>query len=103
MKQKKSKQKNISSDSFPFTETHLARFKRELDEAGGFDELMFKKKALGGSGTELTAMYHDIDTYKKHFLTEEYESLQEFYDTEIPYSFWSTFYETLRRVENKNE
>jgi hypothetical protein len=41
--------------------------------------------------------------YKEKFLTGEYEPLKEFLDTEIPYEFWSMFYETLRRWEDKNE
>lgn len=104
MKKKETKQKNISPNTFPFSETQLAKFKEELDAAGGFDELMVIKEALNRkSAAEYDVQYHDIETYKKKFLTNEYKSLQEFYDTEIPYSFWSEFYQALKRVESRNE
>ena len=88
---------------FPFTEKQLKKLREELDGAGSFDELMVIKKALNQKAElEYTVQYHEIEEYKEKFLTGEYESLTEFYDTEIPYSFWGTFYETLRRWENKN-
>ena len=103
MKKKNSKQK-INPDTFPFSENQLAKLKEELDAAGSFDELMVIKKALSQKADrEYAVEYHDVEAYREKFLRGEYESLKEFYDTEIPYSFWSTFYETLRRVENRNE
>lgn len=105
MKKKDSKQKNISPDTFPFSTNQLKKFKEELDAAGGFDELMVIKNALNRKADkEYTVQYHDdVEAYREKFLTGEYESLREFYDTEIPYSFWSTFYETLRRVNKELE
>jgi len=100
---KNSIQDTTDPNFFPFTEKQLKKFREELDEAGGFDELMFKKKAFGTRGNELVAQYYDIEVYKEKFLTGEYEPLKEFLDTEIPYEFWSMFYETLRRWEDKNE
>jgi hypothetical protein len=100
---KDSIQDSIDPNFFPFTENQFKKFREELDEAGGFDELMFKKKAFSTRGNELVAQYYDIEAYKEKFLTGEYESLKEFFDTEIPYEFWSMFYETLRRWEDKNE
>jgi|ERR1041385_4417467 hypothetical protein len=104
MKKKITKQKNISPDTFPFSEKQLTKLREELDTAGGFDELMVVKEALSQKAdAEYAVEYHNPEAYKEKFLTGEYESLKEFYDTEIPYSFWSTFYETLRRVESRNE
>lgn len=96
--------RNINPNIFPFSEVQLRKFRDELDAAGGFEELMFKKNALDRKmEMKFIPQYHDVESYKEKFLTGEYESLREFYDTEMPYVFWSTFYETLRRVENKNE
>lgn len=94
--------KNTNIKIFPFTEEHLKRFRKEMDKAGGFDELMLEKKALSKKlEMKFIPQYHNIEEYKEKFLTGEYESLRQFYDTEMPYVFWSLLNETLRRSEKK--
>jgi len=93
--------KKINPDIFPFNETQLTLFRRELDEAGSFDKLMIKKEALDSLGEVIyLPMFDDIETYRKKFLSGEYDSLQDFYDVEAPYHFWSLFLEKLLEWEN---
>ncbi len=97
MLHKNTKQKEL--DTFPFTEIHIKKFKEELDQAGGFENLMVKKMALKKEdGMTFVALFSDIESYRQSFLRGAYESLQEFYDTEIPYEFWA---ELNRAVELK--
>ncbi len=101
---KNTKQKEKAIDTFPFTETHIKKFKDELEKAGGFEELMLKKLALKKEkGMTFVATFDDIETYKRTFLTGIYESLQPFYDEEMPYVFWSLFYEALQKREDETE
>jgi hypothetical protein len=88
------------ANTFPFTESHIKKFKSELEQAGGFEELMVKKKAMKKEN-EITFVttFDEIESYKKAFLTGEYESLQPFYDTEMPYTFWIELYRILQRRE----
>jgi hypothetical protein len=90
--------KNIKNKLYNFSTVHLSLFAKELKEAGGFDELMFKKKSLGtrDSGSYILT-YENIDEYKERFLTGDYESLRPRYNTKVPYSFWSQLLIALRR------
>ena len=82
--------------TFPFIKEHMETFKQEMEKAGGFDELMFQKKALQRRfGMKYIRKYRNIKKYKSKFLTGVYESLQPFYDTEIPYIFWNALYEVI--------
>ncbi len=104
MLHKNTKQKDLAIDTFPFTEAHIRKFKDELEKAGGFEELMLKKLAMKKEkGMTFVATFDNIETYKKTFLTGIYESLQPYYDVEIPYSFWSLFYEALQKGEGERE
>ncbi len=88
---------------FPFSDAHLAKFKIELTKAGCFDSLMLKKKALKRKkGIKYISLYYDIEMYKRNFLTGVYVSLRQFYDTEMPYVFWSDMYEALLKREAEN-
>jgi hypothetical protein len=82
--------------TFPFTKDHMEFFKKEMNEAGGFDELMFQKKALQRrSGMKYIMKFKNIEKYKSKFLTDTYESLRPMYDTEIPYIFWNALHEVI--------
>lgn len=95
---------NTNIKTFPFTATQLEKFRNEMNKAGGFDELMFEKKALSRKmEMKFIPQCHEIKEYKEKYLIEEYESLRPFYETDMPYVFWSLFYETLRRWERKNK
>src|SRR6185295_16846355 len=92
----------FNNEIFPFTEKQLRRLRSEIDRAGGFHELMFKKEALERkSGMKYIAHYYDSETYKKKYLKGLYTSLQEFYDTDIPFTFWDQMYSALEKLEEK--
>jgi len=85
--------------TYPYTFDQIRQFKKEIEDAGGIDELMIKKKALKRSkGTTIILRYKDIEGYKKKYITGVYESLQNNYATEVPYVFWSKLYELLQRI-----
>jgi hypothetical protein len=89
--------------TYPFTEKHLQRFRKELKKAGNFDELMLKKKALKRYlGMKYICLIKDIEGYKHKHLKGIYKSLHPMYDTEMPYIFWSSLYEILLESEAKN-
>lgn len=91
-----------SINTFPFTTAQIRMFRREIEKAGGTDELMLEKKALKREGNCMyIAIYKEIEEYKEKFLTGVYEPLREHYNTEIPYVFWSKLYEMLRKVNPK--
>ncbi len=93
--------KNSTQETFPFSESHIEKFKDELIKAGGFDELMFKKFALKKeNGITYVATYDDIETYKEVFLVGIYESLKDFYDTDTPYSFWTELNDIVQKRDN---
>jgi hypothetical protein len=88
--------------TFPFTKEHIATFKKEINEAGSFNALMFRKSALQRKkGMMFIRNYRNIEKYKSNFLTEVYESLRPMYDTEIPYVFWNALYELLPNNSEK--
>lgn len=85
--------------TYPYTFDQLRQFKKEIEEAGGVDELMIKKKALKRSkGTTTIIQYKDVEGYKRKYLIGVYESLKNNYTTEVPYVFWSKLYELLNRI-----
>lgn len=86
------------SEIFPFSEEHIQFFKKELEEAGNFTNLMIQKEALDDDGDE-NKIYENIKEYKKRFLKGVYKSLRPMYDTELPYIFWNAIYEIIARRE----
>ncbi len=85
--------------TYPYTFDQLRQFKKEIQEAGGVDELMFKKEALKRSNGMINiAKYADIEGYKEKYLIGVYESLRPIYTTEVPYVFWSRLYEHLKNI-----
>ncbi len=100
MKHKNATPKNNDDETFPFTSIHLAKFKRELKEAGSFFNLMIQKKALSKKmGMKYISLYYNAEKYKQKFLTREYKSLRPMYDTDMPYIFWSALHEALLKTE----
>ncbi len=89
----------MTTKTYPYTIDQLKQFKKEIEEAGGIDELMFKKEAFKRTnGMTVIARYKDIENYKKKYLTGIYESLQANYTTEVPYVFWSRLFQLLQRI-----
>ena len=86
-----------------YTQKQLSLFKKELKKAGGFDELMFQKKALERKDNSiLIAKYPNTEKeYKEQFLIGEYESLRQIFNTEVPYVFWSKIYKALKAIDQK--
>mgnify|MGYP001597942674 CR=1 FL=1 len=81
-----------------FSKIHLSLFAKELREAGGFDELMIIKKALERvDGRSYILSYQNIKEYKKQYLIGKYRGLRSFFNTKVPYSFWSQLYLALRK------
>ena len=88
-----------TEQTYPYTFDHLRHFKKEIEEAGGTDELMFRKRALKRKNGMLTIVkYPDIERYKEKYLIGVYESLRPIYTTEVPYVFWSKLYAMLNRI-----
>ncbi|HEX5002636.1 MAG TPA: hypothetical protein VFW78_09060 [Bacteroidia bacterium] len=85
---------------FPFSEKQLKHFQDEIEEAGGFHELMYLKKALIKQyGMKYINSYKNKYLYRSKYLNGIYKSLWSFYDTEIPFIFWSAMYDTLQRLK----
>ena len=83
--------------SIKITKAQLSLFSKELEEAGGFDELMIKKKAIEkNEGKIYTFTYNDIEKYKETYLTGVYKKLRPYFNTKVPYAFWSQIYITLK-------
>ena len=83
---------------FIFSKVQLSFFAKELKEAGGFDDLMLKKKAIERiDGRTVITTHQDIKKYKEFFLTGVYKSLRPAYKTKVPYSFWCQLYIALKR------
>jgi len=88
---------------FPFSGKHLEKFRKELDQAGNFDNLMLKKGALKRQGgMKYICLIKDIQEYKRRHLKGIYATLWPMYDTEMPYVFWSNMYEILLEHEAKS-
>jgi hypothetical protein len=61
---------------------------------------MFQKKALEKRmGMKYICQYRNIEMYRKKYLVGVYEPLKPFYDTEMPFVFWSEMYEVLLASE----
>lgn len=92
--------------TFPFTVKHFVKFNRELKQAKNFENLMRKKQALeNAKGMAYITTYPNIEDYKNRFLIGTYATLRPFYDTEMPYIFWSDlyrFYVKLFDTDEKN-
>ena len=85
--------------TYPYTFDQIRHFKKEIQEAGGVDELMFRKRALKRKNGMINIVkYPDIERYKEKYLTGVYESLRPIYTTEVPYVFWSKLYDLLKRI-----
>ena len=94
---------NNNTKTFPFTEDHLNKLREELDDAGSYFNLMLRKKAISRKlGMKHITLYNDIEKYKRKYLTGVYESLHPYYETEMPYIFWSAMYEMLLKTEQEN-
>ncbi len=94
------KSNNRNSDIFPFTKEQLNHFQKEMDTAGGFHALMYLKKALEPRmGMKYITQYQNVKRYREKYLTGAYQTLQPFYDTEMPFIFWSEMYEVLLSSE----
>ncbi len=92
----------MNENTFPFTKEQLERFRNEIDEAGSFEKLMIKKRALvRRDGQKCIAYYYDMERYKRIHLNGVYESLHPMYETVMPYVFWSDMYEILQQSEAK--
>jgi len=89
---------DIKSKNYIFSKSHLSFFAKEMKEAGGFEDLMLKKKSIERiDGRTVINIFPDIEKYKDSFLTGKYKSLRSDYKTKVPYSFWSQFYIALKR------
>lgn len=89
----------MTEKTSPFTKEQLLYFKKEIEQAGGTDELMVKKEALEYvEGMTLISIYKDIEGYKEKHLIGVYESLRPIYITEVPYVFWNRLYVQLNRI-----
>jgi hypothetical protein len=80
------------------TNEHLSLLEKELNEAGSFNEFMFRKNAFVRKNESIMiVIYNNVEEYKEKFLTGEYKSLHHIYNTKVPYTFWSKLYIELRR------
>jgi hypothetical protein len=92
------KNKIIKNKQYKFSRSQLSFFAKEMNEAGGFDDLMLKKKAIEQiDGRMFIITHQDIKKYKNTFLTGIYKSLRPVFNTKVPYSFWSQIYIALKR------
>ena len=96
-------QKETEPKPYPYTLEMLHFFLKEIQDAGGVDELMLKKCALKKNGeSTLIARYKNIEEYKEKFINGVYEPLQIYYTTEVPYVFWSLMFEALKKSKIKD-
>jgi hypothetical protein len=85
--------------TYPYTFDQLKFFQKEIEEAGGVDELMIKKEALKRTNDmTIISIFNDIEGYRQKYLIGVYESLRSNYNTEVPYVFWGKLYEMLQRI-----
>jgi hypothetical protein len=84
--------------TYPFTENQLRYFKKEIEDAGGVNELLFQKQALVKNGERtLIAKYDNIEEYKRKYLVGIYEPLRDVYKSKIPFVFWSKLFALLKK------
>ncbi len=92
----------MTTKTYPYTYDQLRFFRNEIKKAGGIDELMILKEALKKDGkTTLILTQENIESYKKKHIIGVYESLQNNYNTTVPYVFWSKLYELVNRFIGK--
>ena len=92
------KNQNQNNEKNIFSKTQLAFFAKELKEAGSFDDLMIKKKAIErADGRTLIFTYQNIAKYRETHLIGAYKSLRPYFNTKVPYSFWTQLYIALKR------
>lgn len=90
--------------SLMFTKVQLNAFKKELKQAGGFDALMLKKEALKAKlQMKYICLQKNIEDYRSKFLIGIYEPLKKYYDTEVPYVFWSAMRNRLSAKSKKKK
>ncbi len=90
----------INLETFPFSIKHLKKLREEISEAGTFDELMIRKKAIQRvHRMKYIAQYKDIDRYKRKYLNGVYQTLHPMYDTDTPFIFWADMCEMLLKHE----
>ena len=80
------------------TKAQLKFFAEELEKAGSFDNLMIIKKAIERDdyGKIYTFTYKEIERYKEIHLCGVYEKLRPYFNTKVPYAFWSQLYINLK-------
>ena len=95
------KTKKTTTKKIKITKTQLSFFAEELQAAGSFDDLMIQKKAIekDNHGKIYTFTYKDIEAYKKAHLCGVYEKLRPYFNTKVPYAFWSQLYIALRESQ----
>jgi phage-related protein len=100
MNTKTQRLKNNNLEIFPFDAAHLKTFRKELDKAGNFHELMIQKGALEiKNGMKYIKKNYDIEGYKRKFLKGAYKTLRDMYDTDMPFIFWSDLHDLLLKIE----
>lgn len=88
--------------TYPYTFDQLRQFKKEIEEAGDFEELMLKKEAIKRiDGQTIICRYQNIESYKIKHVTGLYESLRNNLNSEVPYVFWGKIYELVKRYSGK--
>ena len=81
-----------------YTSRQLGLFAKEINKAGSFDELMVSKEALKPkNGAYAILTYENVKDYKNKYLIGNYKSLRPYFNTKVPYSFWSQLYMALKR------
>lgn len=94
----------VQNKSDVYNTKQLEHFKKEMGEAGGFDELMLIKNATERkNGSTYITIHKDIEDYKDKFLTGIYEPLRSSYETEVPYVFWGKMYELVKRISPRKK
>lgn len=84
--------------SIRISTTILSFFTKEVKEAGGFHELMILKKALERiDERSIIITYPNAKDYREKYLTGKYRSLRPYFNTKVPYSFWSQLYIVFKR------
>jgi hypothetical protein len=92
------------SKPYPISSIQLSFFAKELQDAGGFDELMLKKKAIERiNGSTMIKKYEDIRRYKRIYINGIYKPLQPYFNTKVPYAFWSQLYLALKTNMGMNQ
>lgn len=91
----------INNKRIVLSQRQLNFFEKEINTAGGFDELMIQKQALESKDSSTYILtYNNINEYKKIYLTGVYKSLCPYFKTNVPYSFWSQLYILLKKNKN---